>query len=144
MDNINYDKFKKALLRLEERQGDYIVALGRKELLDSDIESIQESCIHRFETCFDTLWKHLKKYLQETTGLAEMPNGPKPIFRLVAENKIIDDFETWYNYNIKRIGTSHDYSEVKASEALKIIPSFIADAIELYEKMAKDKWQKTN
>ena len=138
--NIDYTKFRSALQRLAERYDDYLESFNRPELLITDKESIVESCIQRFETCFDTLWKHLKKYLEHETGLAEVPNGPRPIFRLAAENMVIDDFETWDNYNQKRIGSSHDYSETKAEEALEVIPEFINDAIVLYEKMTSQTW----
>ena len=138
--NIDYSKFKKALQRLAERQDDYLESFNRPELLKTDKEAIVESCIHRFETCFDTLWKHLKKYLEYETGLVEVPNGPRPIFRLAAENLVTEDFETWDNYNQKRIGSSHDYSETKAEETLEIIPAFLNDAIALYEKMTSEKW----
>ena len=45
-------------------------------------EAIAESVIQRFETCYDCLWKVLKRYLIEKLGLAEVPNSPNPIFRL--------------------------------------------------------------
>ena len=138
---MNYIKFEKALRRLEERYQDYLDSFKRTELLESDKESIKESCIQRFETCFDTLWKHLKKHLEEEIGLAEVPNGPNPIFRLALENYLIDDFEAWHNYNRKRIGTSHDYSETKADESIGILKEFIEDAISLYEKIAGDKFK---
>jgi len=136
----NYFKLKQALSRLEERYNDYREIDQRPELRPSDIESIQESCIQRFETCFDTVWKHLKKHLQEVTGLLEIPNSPKPIFRIAAENGVIEAFDVWNNYNQKRINTAHDYSSSKAEETFAVIPHFIADAIVLYELMAGDKW----
>ncbi|PID27815.1 MAG: nucleotidyltransferase [Candidatus Cloacimonadota bacterium] len=133
---MNYNKFEKALRRLDERYQDYLKSFKRDELLESDRESIKESCIQRFETCFDTLWKHLKKYLEEEVGIVEVPNGPNPIFRLALENYLIDDYEVWYNYNRKRIGTSHDYSETKADESINILNEFIEDSIVLYEKLS--------
>jgi len=136
----NYFKLKQALSRLEVRYNDYREIDQRPELRPSDIESIQESCIQRFETCFDTVWKHLKKHLQEVTGLLEIPNSPKPIFRIAAENGVIEAFDVWNNYNQKRINTAHDYSSSKAEETFAVIPCFIADAIVLYELMAGEKW----
>jgi nucleotidyltransferase substrate binding protein (TIGR01987 family) len=140
MNETNYIKLQKSLKRLEERHNDFLEIENRPELSSSDIESIQESCIQRFEFCFDMLWKHLKKYLKDFTGLPEIPNSPRPIFRIALDNKVIEDFETWDNYNQKRNDTSHDYSEAKASETIHVIPSFIQDAIKLYEIMTKEKW----
>jgi nucleotidyltransferase substrate binding protein (TIGR01987 family) len=140
MNDTNYIKLQKSLKRLVERHNDFLESANRPELSSSDIESIQESCFQRFEFCFDMLWKHLKKYLKHFTGLPDIPNSPRPILRIALDNKIIDDFETWDNYNQKRNDTSHDYSEAKASETLQVIPSFIQDAIKLYEIMTNEKW----
>ena len=63
MSEINYDKLKNSLKRLEERYNFYLKEEGN--IKDKDIfESIKESCIQRFEVCYDTLWKHLSKYLE--------------------------------------------------------------------------------
>jgi nucleotidyltransferase substrate binding protein (TIGR01987 family) len=141
MSNINYTKFKDSLKRLEERYKDYQVSLTRNELLDSDRESIKESCIQRFEVCFDTTWKHLRKYLMEDIGLTDLAAGPNPIFKNAFASKVIDSAEVWIQFNIKRGNTSHDYSGEKASDTFEIIPSFIAEAIKLYETISKEKWQ---
>ena len=61
MSDINYDKFKQSLARLEERYNDY---LKHDELGGFLRESVKESCIQRFEICFDTSWKHIRKYQQ--------------------------------------------------------------------------------
>ncbi len=52
-------------LQLENYQG----LDTRKHLTGLDREAIAESVIHRFETCYDTLWKDLKRYLIEELGL---------------------------------------------------------------------------
>ena len=58
------------------------MAKDRPELTEVDCEAIAESVIQRFETCYDTLWKDLRRYLIETTGLAEIPSSsPKPILK---------------------------------------------------------------
>lgn len=144
MEEVNYDKLKKALQRLDERYADYLNSFERNELFKSDREALAESCIQRFETCFDTTWKHLKKYLEIGIGLSELPNGPRPIFRIAGENFLINSVENWIDYNQKRIDTSHDYSENKAIETLAIIPNFIKDTIELYQKISGEAWQCSN
>lgn len=142
MSDINYDKFKNSLKRLEERYNDYKVSCNRVDLLPSDRESIKESCIQRFEVCFDTAWKHLKKYLAEEVGLLDVPEGPKPLFRKAFTNKTIEDAELWIAFNTKRGDTSHDYCGDKADGTFEIIPDFIAEAIDLYETMSGEKWQR--
>ena len=136
---IEYDKFQKSLKHLEVQYQNY------KEL-DSGLpllmkEAVAESVIQRFETCWDCLWKVLKRYLEEEIGLAEVPNGPKPILRLINENHLLPtDISEWLKYNQARVNTTHDYSGEKAVDALKIMNDFIADAISLYQTISGESW----
>lgn len=136
---IDYDKFRMSLKRLEEQYENY-----RK--LDDSLpkltqEAIVESVIQRFETCYDCLWKVLKRYLIETLGLADTPNSPKPVFRLAHENDLFAvPLEQWLRYADTRVDTSHDYSGEKAQACLGIMDAFIEDAINLYGAMSGETW----
>jgi nucleotidyltransferase substrate binding protein (TIGR01987 family) len=105
-------------------------------------DGIGESVIPRFETCFDCMWKVLKRYAHEELGLADVPNSPKPLFRIANENNIFtSDIEQWFTYLSARNNTAHDYSGEKAKESLKIISDYITDAIGLYQTMSAEKWK---
>ena len=78
---IEYDKFRMSLKRLEEQYDNY--RQSDDSLPELTQEAIAESAIQRFETCFDCLWKVLKRYLIEELALADAPNSPKEkLFRL--------------------------------------------------------------
>ena len=114
---------------------------GNPALSDLDREGIAESVIQRFETCYDCLWKVLKRYLTEELGLAETPNSPRHIFRLANENALFDaPVEQWFRYLRARIDTSHDYDGEKANACLALIPDFIDDAIALYRAVSGEPW----
>lgn len=136
---IDYDKFRMALKRLEEQHENY-------RQLDSSLpdlirEAVAESVIQRFETCFDCLWKVLKRYLIEEIGIADVPNSPKPIFRLANENGLLSTpLKQWFLYVKARTSTSHDYSIEKAQDCLEIMPDFIDDAIGIYQTMRDTTW----
>ena len=110
---IEYDKFQMSLGRLEEQHANY-------QNLDTSLpdliqEAVAESVIQRFETCYDCLWKVLKRYLIEELGLAEVSNSPKPLFKLAHENDLFaSPLDQWLQYAEGRIGTSHDYDGEKA------------------------------
>ena len=134
---IDYSKFEKALKHLELQYDNYLDS-KKRDLSDLDKEAIAESVIHRFETCYDVLWKILKRYLNQELAIPELPNSPWPIFQIAAENKLLGDgLAQWKQYSGARIGTAHGYSGDKAEEALCIIPDFLKDAIELYTTMTK-------
>ncbi|MCY3985831.1 MAG: HI0074 family nucleotidyltransferase substrate-binding subunit [Candidatus Dadabacteria bacterium] len=139
---IEYDKFRSSLKRLQEQ---YVNYQGTDNLrLDSIMrEAVAESVIHRFEICYDCLWKVLRRYLTEELGVANAPNSPKPVFRLAFENNILSSpIEKWIDYANSRINTSHDYDEGKARRCLGIVSDFIDDAVDIYETMSRKSWNR--
>ena len=136
---IEYDKFQMSLKRLEEQHANQQESdASLPELIR---EAIAESVIQRFETCYDCLWKVLKRYLIEELGLAEVPNSPNPIFRLAFENGLFRvPLEQWMRYASARTDTSHDYDGEKAKACLELMPDFIDDAIGLYQTMSGETW----
>ena len=137
---IEYDKFQMSLGRLEEQHANY-------QNLDTSLpdliqEAIAESVIQRFETCYDCLWKVLKRYLIEELGIADAPNSPNPIFRRAHENDLFTTpLEQWFRYAAARVDTTHDYDGAKAQACLELIPDFIDDAIGLYQTMSGETWE---
>jgi len=137
---IEYDKFRQSLKHLELQLNNY-------DTLDASLpelikEAVSESVIQRFETCYDCMWKVLKRYLFEDLGIPEVPNSPKPILRLANENNLFSSpIEQWLAYADARIATSHDYSGEKAQEALDLMKDYIDDAIGLYQTMSKTSWE---
>ena len=137
---IDYEKFQKSLnhlaLQFENYQG-----MGQQNLPRLTQEAIAESVIQRFETCYDCMWKVLRRYLIEELGLPDVPNSPKPVIRLAHENDLLTSVEPWLAYADARTGTAHDYSGAKAKEALSLMGDFIRDAIRLYERMSGERWR---
>ena len=137
---VDYEKFRMSLKRLKEQHENYRqLDVSLPELTR---EAIAESAIRRFETCYDCLWKVLRRYLIEELGLAETPNSPKPLFKLAHENELFDvPLEQWLVYADRRVGTTHDYIGEKAQACPDIIDDFIDDAIGLYQTMSGETWE---
>ena len=137
---IDYSKFQLSLKRLEEQHENHLS-------LDADLpaltrEGISESVIQRFETCYDCLWKVLRRYLIEGLGNVDLQNSPKPIFRRAHENGLFaSPLEQWIQYADARIDTAHDYDIEKAMACLELMPDFIDDAIGLYQTMTGATWE---
>ena len=133
----DYSKFKKSLEHLKDQWKNHQTLDPSQSKLIK--EAVAESVIQRFETCYDCLWKILKRYLSESCGVPEMPNSPKPIFRIAFENHVLSSpVETWIIYANLRIGTSHDYNGEKAQEALRSMEDFVRDATLLYQTMTRE------
>ena len=137
---IDYENFGRSLKNLELQHENY-------QNLDDGLstlmkEAVAESVIQRFETCYDSLWKVLRRYLQEELGLAEIPNGPRPTLREAdANNLLASPFDQWDQYVQARIDTTHDYNSEKAQSALELVGDFIDDAIGLHQTMTGATWE---
>ena len=137
---IDYSKFRSSLKRLEEQNAN--CQKGNPGLSELDRDGIAESVIQRFETCYDCLWKVLKRYLTEALGVPDAPNSPKPVFRLAHENNLFAaPVEQWLRYAEARVNTSHDYDGEKAKACLALVPDFIDDTIGLYQTMSGTTWE---
>lgn len=137
---IDYGKFQLSLRRLVEQHENHLAHDESQPDLIRD--AIAESVIQRFETCYDCLWKVLKRYLIEELGIANAPNSPKPILRLAHENDLFAaSLEQWLRYADARIDTAHDYDGEKAIACLELMSDFIDDAIGLYQTMGGKTWE---
>ena len=127
---IDYSKLKLAIQHLHAQWENYATCASRPELSPLDRDAIRESVIQRFEVTYDVLWKAIKRYLMFTLGIPDIPNSPKPIFRLAHENGILSaDITFWLKVADARVATSHDYSSAKADACIELLPTFL-DALE--------------
>lgn len=139
---MDYSKFKKSLKHLELQFENYKNSDSRENLTELDKEALAESVIQRFETCYDCLWKHLKRYLVDELGVTEIQNSPKPVFRMGFENKLFSStLDQWLRYADARTDTAHDYSGEKAHECLALMEDFIDDALGLYQTLTGETWE---
>ena len=137
---IDYGKFRLSLERLQEQHENY--REPHADLPTLTREALAESVIQRFETCYDCLWKVLRRYLVEVLGVPDPPNSPKPVFRLAHRNHLLRaPVEQWLSYADRRNATSHDYDGEKAKACLDIMADFIEDAIGLYRTMSGEAWE---
>lgn len=137
---IDYGKFRLSLKRLEEQFANYQNAEVRRPELDQ--EAVAESVVRRFKTCYNCLWKVLRRYLIDRIGLADVPGGPRPTFRLADQNSLFrSPLDQWMLYADRRIDISHDYDGEKAKACLEVVADFIDDAVDLYETMSGETGQ---
>ena len=136
---IDFGNFQKSLKNLElQNDNRRNLSLELPQLLR---EAVDESVIQRFEVCYDSLWKSLRRQLIEGNGLPEVAASPRAVFRLAGEIGVLTSpVEHWMEYVNLRIGTSRDYSSEKATAALLRMDDFIADAIDLYQTITGESW----
>lgn len=138
MSKVNYEKLENSLNELKVQYDSYST-LDEQNLSDVNQRAVKNSVIKCFEICYDTLWKQIKKYLQDENGKAELRNSPIPIFRAAFEDLLFnkDVHKRLVQYNKIRNDAAHDYSIEKAIAALDKVGDFIQDTEEIYEVMVK-------
>ena len=136
---IDYSRLEKSLKNLEIQHEHLLSLLQHYPTYIQ--EGMAESVIQRFEVCYDVLWKLLRRYLIEKLGIVDAPNSPRGIIRLADQNQLLaSGSDQWQAYVDGRIATTHDYDGKNASDTLRLVPSFISDAISLYATMTGNKW----
>ena len=137
---IDYSNFRMSLQNLAV-QHEHLLHLS-PEYPPFIHEGMAESVIRRFETCYDTLWKVLRRHLSESLGIVDMPNNPRAVFRIADENHLLAaGGEQWSLYVQTRIDTTHACDGEKAKRAIAVMPAFIGDAVKLYTAMTGEAWE---
>ena len=138
MSKTNYEKLEKSLARLKEQ---YEFFKSNEQTLSGNIkEAVQESIIKRFDICYDTLLKHLRKFMEEQLGMPEVKDFATEIFRKAKNAGIIDEEmqKQLHHYREIRNNSAHNYSEEEAQKTIEIIEDFMADVSEIYQNMTEE------
>jgi len=101
---------------------------------DNSNEFVRDSCIQRFEYCYDLSTKYITRYLEQ---VADDPSSIKAmvfadrIRKAYSVQILKHSFAEWKNYRENRNNTSHGYNEQKAIEIVKQLPDFYQEAFYL-------------
>lgn len=134
--SLNYANLQKAITALEN--GIYVYNKKYNMVEDTEIEVIKSGIIQNFEVAYEISWKLMKKYLEANIGVTAVDGvSRKELFRIAAQNKLIEDIEKWFIFHEARNMTSHDYDGQKAEEVFKIAMEFLPYAKKLQERLEK-------
>lgn len=92
----------------------------------------QAGAIQAFEFCYELAWKMMKRVL-ESRG--QEVGSPKDTFRKAALEKLIDDPELWFEFQLKRNLTSHTYEQDNVDDIIAIFDVFSKELEQLIQRM---------
>jgi len=94
--------------------------------------AIKAGVIQHFEFTYELSWKFIKRWL-ETNVSPTAADGVtrRELFRLGAENRLIDDVEQWMRYHEARNLTAHTYEPEVAERLFHTAHRFALDAARL-------------
>lgn len=85
-----------------------------------------------FGFCYELSWKLMKSVL-ESRGLEV--GSPKDTFRKAVHEKLIDDPETWFDFQKMRNLTSHTYNEENLETIISIFDIFSSELDKLIQRL---------
>lgn len=130
---IDLTNFKKAILSLEKALNEY-----RK---DNDNDFVRDSCIQRFEYCYDATKKILIRYLKSVSDdpmEIDQDNLSNNIRKLYKLNITKHSWNQWDIYRNDRNNTSHGYNENLAIEIVDRIPLFYNELLFIIERLEEN------
>lgn len=92
--------------------------------------------IQNFEFTYELCWKFIRRLLAKDLG-ASLVEGVarRELFRLAAEQKLIERADRWFEHHEAGNTTSHSYDPQKADQIFSRVPDFARDARHLLEKL---------
>ena len=89
-------------------------------MTEEDLRTIQSGVIHSFEVAYEQCWKFMKRWL-ETNISPDIADGisRRELFRISAENRLIDDVGAWLDFHQARNLTAHTYNTGNAEQAFE-------------------------
>ena len=92
---------------------------------DVPVEILRDSVIQRFEYTYELAWKTMKRWLEINLGSVYVDGvSRKEMFRLAAENHLIEDTLKWFSFHQARNQTSHVYNEEVAEDVFTVAVEF--------------------
>lgn len=129
---LDLTSLKKAILSLERAWNFASYRLKDDNIEQDEVEVLKAAVIQNFEFTYELSWKFMKRWLEVnysetyTSGITR-----KQLFRLAAENILIEDFDNWVKYHESRNETSHTYEKETADEIFEVAGNFLVDAKKL-------------
>ena len=99
-------------------------------------DAIRSGVIQNFEFTYELCWKFMKRWLENNVSVFLTEGvSRRELFRMAAENSLINDVDVWMEYHKARNETSYTYDESKAEEVFQTAIRFLPDVQKLLPKL---------
>jgi len=113
-----------------EVTGSFLVDGGSKN--SPQYRTFRSGVIQNFEFTYELAWKAIRVWLAENYGKSLVDGiTRKELFRLAAQNKLIEEVEPWFEFHYLRNLTSHTYEEKTAIEVFNCTALFLLSVKQL-------------
>lgn len=124
-----FEPLNKSLILLEQALAFY-GSTDRMRLLEYEVQDmIRAAVIQSFEVAYECSWKAMQRWLRHngTPHIGE-GNTRRHLFRICAEQSLIDDVDQWMLFHESRNLSSHTYSQDTAISVAATAQAFLLEA----------------
>ena len=129
---LELDSLRNAIAALQAVQSRSENAALMDSLDEVTRDAVRAGAIRHFAFTYELCWKFIKRWLETNIG-RDSADGVtrRELFRMAAENRLIDDVATWMRYHVARNDTSHTYNHATAAAVYEVSLDFARDAARL-------------
>ncbi len=133
---LDLTSLRSAIASLEKSIRSYRVLSENSTLTRDDINTVKAGVIQNFEVAYEQCWKFMKRWIEQNVS-SEIVDGVtrRELFRISAENRLIDDVAQWMEFHQSRNLTAHTYDAENAGQAFSSALLFIDAARSFLKRM---------
>ena len=129
---LNVDSLRKSIAVLQRSLEVAQAHNNNEELKDT----LRSGVIQNFEVAYEQCWKMMKRWLEVNISSTTADGVTRrELFRLIAENRMIEDVEQWMRYHEARNQTSHIYEPEIAENVYMATQDFSRDALSFQQAL---------
>lgn len=99
-------------------------------------ETLHSGVIQSFEVAYEQAWKMMRRWIETNVGAGTADGiSRRELFRLAAEQNLIDDVDEWMSFHQTRNMTSHTYDLETANDAYNDAVAFLPRVKELLVRL---------
>ena len=134
--NLDLSSLKKAVKSLKIAVSVAISAEQEEKSSEDLIKTLKAGVIQNFEFTFELSWKMIRRWIQiNLSPEAAEPRTKKDLFRIAAQNGLIEDPQIWFQFHEARNLTAHTYDEENAETVYRQAVKFSSDADKLLTEL---------
>ena len=133
---LDLTSLRRAIASLEKSIRSYRVLSENSSLTRDDIDTVKAGVIQNFEVAYEQCWKFMKRWIEQNVS-SDIVDGVtrRELFRVGAENRLIDDVAQWMEFHQSRNLTAHTYDAENAGQAFSSALIFIDAASSFLKRL---------
>lgn len=136
--SLDIMSLKKALESYQKAIGVIRIKEIDETVTEDEWALLRAGVIQNFEFTYELCWKYMKRWIEENVSPNIVSGVPRiELFRVAAQNGLIDAPQTWMIYHKARNQTSHIYDQNISEDVYLITLDFLGSANDFYECLEK-------